>query len=334
MSNLIGSLIQYSLIYCFIVGLILVLRGPTYRIAGARWAYALWFTLFVPLLIPLAPWLLPTVFFSSSIEPYALLERVKFVASTESAGIFTLATVSIWLAGMMFTAWRVSHTSLRLKSALNAGSHGLTRSQQREFSKVCSQLRVFPSPRVRVSPDLEGPAICGMINPVVYLPVGFFDRFSASERTLMLYHEICHYLRKDAWWNTLFCVLNCLFWFNPLFRFAERRFRQDQERSCDQFVLWDEPRVQRARYANAMLKIAASPSTYGPIHFQSNAPEIVGRMTMLEQHKKTIPQSLYGFVSMALLVMAILIIAVPVIEANDTISLSSGWCSIYQGLGL
>ena len=73
----------------------------------------------------------------------------------------------------------------------------------------------------------------------------------------MMFHELCHYQRKDAWWNTLFCVLRCVFWFNPLIRFAERRFRLDQEQSCDQFVLWDEPASQRVLYASAMLKVAA-----------------------------------------------------------------------------
>jgi len=334
MSNLIGLLIHYSLVYCLIVGLILCFRRATYRIAGARWAYALWFALFIPLALPLIPWIVPSLLSSSTIETYALLDRAKSIANGDSFGVFTVASICIWLSGVMISAWRAAHMSFRLKFALNANSQDLTNTQQREINQICSKLRIFPSPLVRVSPDIEGPALFGLTSPVVYLPHQFFDRFTESERTLMMFHELCHFRRKDAWWNALFCALNCLFWFNPLFRFAQRRFRLDQEQSCDQLVLWDESKSQRARYASAMLKIAAPSDALGLIHFQSNAPEVLGRMTMLEQHKKTLPQSLLGFASVLVVFIITLIATAPLIEANDTIGIVTNWCDTYPGLGL
>jgi beta-lactamase regulating signal transducer with metallopeptidase domain len=334
MSNLISPLIQYSLIYCLIIGLILCLRGPTYRIAGARWAYALWFTLFIPLVVPLMTWLVSSPFSFSSIGASTLLDHANSIIHANSSGIIAISAACIWLGGVMITALRAAHVGLRLKLALNANSQGLTKTQEREFSQICSKLRVFPSPEVRVCPDIEGPALFGILNPIVYLPDQFFDRFTASERTLMMFHELCHYQRKDAWWNALFCLLNCLFWFNPLIRHAERRFRLDQEQSCDQFVLWDEPKSLRALYASAMMKIASPAKSVGLIHFQSNAPEILGRVTLLEQHKKTLPQSLFGFASLAVLIFIVLIASAPVTAAVDPIGLSTGWCSIYQQFGM
>ena len=334
MSHLLGSLIQYSLIYCFVVGLILCLRGPVSRIAGARWAYALWFALFIPLVIPVIAWLVPLPLASPLIESISVPETVTSTASSDLLEIFVVISMCIWLGGVFISAWRVAYVNQRLKRSLYTSRLELTRVQQREINQICSKLRIFPIPVVRFSPDMEGPALFGILNPVVYLPHQFFDRFTARERTLMMFHELCHYRRKDAWWNILFCVLNCLFWFNPLFRFAEHRFRLDQEHSCDQFVLWDEPKAQRALYAGALLKIAAPTEAHGLVHFQSNAPEVMARMTMMEHHKKTTPQSVFGFAGLALVLFLTLIVTAPVVEANDPIGLVSSWCTTYKGLGL
>ena len=55
---------------------------------------------------------------------------------------------------------------------------------------------------------------------------------------------------------------------------------------------------------------------------------------MLEHHKKTLAQSLFGFAGLAGLIITILIATASVTKADDTIGLTSAWCNVYQGLSL
>jgi bla regulator protein blaR1 len=78
-----------------------------------------------------------------------------------------------------------------------------------------------------------GPAVFGLLKPIIVLPPDFERRFSTAEQSLVLAHEIQHIdakhlpIRTFAWW---LLVLN---WPSPLTWFAWRKFVEDQEASCD-----------------------------------------------------------------------------------------------------
>lgn len=334
MLNILNTLIQISFIYCIIVFLVLALRRPMYRIAGAKWVYAMWFSLFIPLVILIAP--NSTLAFLSHLptHEFSLPARVNSMVSFESHNVITVTLLVLWTGGVIATIWRTARNNFKFAYRVKAKSQRLSGQQAREIGRFCKRASVFPAPEVRCSADINGPALLGIINPVLLLPTRFFDRFNQPEQALMIFHELVHFSRKDAWWNLVFCALRCVFWFNPLMWFAERRFRLDQELSCDQSVLLNETSAQKRSYAEAMLKVASPKHPQNLIGFQNNSPEILTRVTQLQHHRPSLFRSVFGPVCCALLLMLATVLSAPDLEGNYPMGVTSAWCGVYQDLRL
>lgn len=102
-----------------------------------------------------------------------------------------------------------------------------------------------------------GPAVVGLIRPRIVIPDGFEQRYDAVEQALVLSHEREHIRAGDAQVNAIAAVAQCLNWFNPLFYFARRLLRVDQELACDERVMRRHA-ARRRTYAEAMLKTQLS----------------------------------------------------------------------------
>ena len=139
------------------------------------------------------------------------------------------------------------------------------------------------------SPAGSGPAVVGFLRARLCLPSDFEQRFSDDERLLILAHESVHLRRHDNLFNLLASLLCCVHWFNPLCWLALRRWRADQELSCDAHVLRLQAPSALAPYARALVKahnltplIARSPSIV--CTWQAQHP-LLERVTMLKLHR-------------------------------------------------
>ena len=101
--------------------------------------------------------------------------------------------------------------------------------------------------------DINSAALFGVLNPVLLLPEDFVERFDAHQRHIILAHEAVHLRRRDNAWNLCALLMIALFWVNPLMLVAWRRFRLDQELSCDALALRRCSHEQRKRYARTLL---------------------------------------------------------------------------------
>lgn len=96
-----------------------------------------------------------------------------------------------------------------------------------------------------------------------------------------------------------------IFWFNPLFWFGYKVFRQQQELACDQQVLNEKNIEQRKQYAHAMLISCVTPHKSVLTHLNYNEDIYMKeRIKQINQHKeqktlKLLP-SLATFVLLAL----------------------------------
>jgi TonB family protein len=68
-----------------------------------------------------------------------------------------------------------------------------------------------------------------------------------------LQHEFYHLKRHDHRFNFLRAIVKSLFWFNPMFYWADKYCEADQELSCDLGVLQNSDIDKRTAYANALL---------------------------------------------------------------------------------
>jgi len=89
---------------------------------------------------------------------------------------------------------------------------------------------------LRRSDEVAMPFACGMVKPVVVLPVSSSE-WTLERREAVLMHEFAHISRGDLAMNMLSHVVRALYWFHPLAWLAAYRLRVEGERACDDAVL-------------------------------------------------------------------------------------------------
>lgn len=94
----------------------------------------------------------------------------------------------------------------------------------------------FPIP-VRITREMQEPAVAGIVRPVLLLPAGIEEWLSAEQLRAVLAHESCHVRRRDNLQAALHMVVEALFWFHPLVWWLETRLIAERERACDEEVL-------------------------------------------------------------------------------------------------
>jgi bla regulator protein blaR1 len=243
--------------------LVLALRLPLRRRFGARCAYGLW------LLLPLA---LFAVLLPAPAAPALPEASAGALARSTIALPVTLdaapadarpALLAAWLCGCLATA-------------------AVMVARQRRFRRRLGPLRARADGTYLAGGVDAGPAVVGLWRARIVLPSDFEVRFDPLEQALVLRHERVHIARGDLAANLAAAVAACLFWFNPVLRYALGRLRFDQELAADAVVLGQQPDARRP-YADAMLKTQL-PFLAPPLgcHWQSAHP-LKERITMLKQ---------------------------------------------------
>lgn len=245
--------------------LVLASRKSMRRAFGARVAYALWALVPIAAVIALFPAPVASV---ASAPVIVLTAPAVFDAAPIAADIApsfdaTPWLIALWLAGVVAVLFLLAR-------------------QQRNFVRMLGRLSTIGIDTLRAESTAGCPALIGALRPRVVVPSDFEERYSQTERELILAHERTHRVNGDAQINLLAAAVRCVFWFNPLVHFAASRFRFDQELACDAAVITRFPEARRS-YADAMLKTQLA--DFGlPVgcHWQSSHP-LKERIAMLKQ---------------------------------------------------
>ena len=136
----------------------------------------------------------------------------------------------VWLAGMAALLGWAAFSWLRLRR------------------QVAASVNVAKG--VYICDDIASPFILGVLHPRIYLPSGLTGATLES----VLRHERAHLKRRDHWWKPLAHVLIAVYWFNPLLWAAYVLLCRDIELACDERVVRDMTREDRAAYSQALLQ--------------------------------------------------------------------------------
>ncbi len=109
------------------------------------------------------------------------------------------------------------------------------------------RIRVYQSPQVVV------PMTWGVFRPVLVLPLSSVG-WSDEEKEAAVRHEFAHILHWDAAKRWLSAIVGAVFWVHPLVWLAARRWKLEQERACDDFVIGSG--VEATAYARQLLAAA------------------------------------------------------------------------------
>ncbi|MFZ6731735.1 M56 family metallopeptidase [Undibacterium sp. Ji42W] len=264
---MISNFLQPAILACLVISglivLILLVRNPLRKLAGAGIAYQLWAVLPLSLLAMF----LPHRQYLDMAEKLQAPANQRISGTTlleiQPASAWPIILVSVWLIGSLCLL-------------------GLLGMQHLHFMRRLG--RLTESEGVYLASDVDtGPALEGCFRPKIIVPADFYQRYSEAEQALIIRHELVHKGRGDVIANTLFALLQCLFWFNPLVHIAARCFRLDQELACDASVIAQEPQARRT-YAEAMLKtqLSVTPSALA-CHWPSRHP-LKERIMQLQQN--------------------------------------------------
>ena len=113
--------------------------------------------------------------------------------------------------------------------------------------------------------NLNTPFLWGVFKPTIYLPTDLEE----DEIRYVVAHEQYHKKRKDYLVKIVVFFVVVLHWFNPLVWVAYSLFCRDMEISCDEAVLLKFKGNIKKQYAGSLLKYAAKQSgfTLSPITF-------------------------------------------------------------------
>jgi len=255
-----------SLLLLFIV----VLRSGFFGQFNARAAYASWLIIPIFLVLPQG-WLE-----SHSITSGSSL----FVAGSEYLPLLSLSSVEalsqqqlwfviLWLLGSImscsvyFLSYRRIKSSLRhcspeLEAAAVKIIDAITGSKKQGKTKInltnlgTRSLKYRQIPQLACSSLIKVPAVVGLLRPYLILPENFLTLPQQSQSHI-LKHELYHLARRDHQVNFVRVLIKSLFWFNPLFYWADRRVEADQEMSCDAGVLVNASGKERKSYAQSLI---------------------------------------------------------------------------------
>jgi hypothetical protein len=115
-----------------------------------------------------------------------------------------------------------------------------------------------------LSAEIHSPVLLGVRRPMILLPADIADWTIADERQAMIRHELAHVERRDHWINLLPTLLNVIFFFHPLVRYACRQLCLERELACDDRVVG--LGVVAETYAESILKVAERSFTPGGAH--------------------------------------------------------------------
>jgi beta-lactamase regulating signal transducer with metallopeptidase domain len=170
--------------------------------------------------------------------------------------------VSFWLIVALLKFFKALSRVVRLRAQIQRyqlpDSHPHTQLAQSQL-KECLKYVPFSfsiSNKITISVveiDL-GPAVIGLLNPIIILPQSLLAQCDAASLRPILTHELLHIRRNDIGWGLLQVLTTSLWWFNPLVHFASRKLDQETERCCDEETVAN-LQCKPSIYARSMLLV-------------------------------------------------------------------------------
>ncbi len=172
------------------------------------------------------------------------------VRATETSVSFEVLLLAVWAIGVSAVLARLGVGVVRARRLATS-------------ARFVETLDVDGRPvEVRISRDIETPAVTGLLVPVVLLPLDA-ETWSADRRRIVLAHELAHVANHDCLTGAIAQLAVAMHWFNPLVWMAARRLRIERELAADDRVL--DQGVLASSYAEHLLALATSSDRDVPV---------------------------------------------------------------------
>ncbi|MBV9574819.1 MAG: M56 family metallopeptidase [Acidobacteriales bacterium] len=117
----------------------------------------------------------------------------------------------------------------------------------------------------------SAPAVKGLLNPCILLPIGIDRLLNQREFEAVLIHELAHARRRDNLIRLVYELSLCVLWFHPFIWLAGARMALYRELSCDESVI---QRAHGTELVSALAKLAVPERA---LSLQATASSHLGR---------------------------------------------------------
>ncbi|RBP42550.1 beta-lactamase regulating signal transducer with metallopeptidase domain [Roseimicrobium gellanilyticum] len=211
-------------------------------------------------------------------ETTAVHERAFAMPSLWSMAVW------LWLAGLVSVAAWIVYSHVVLHHLISRHRTRTDTGLFRELEWCQQRMGVAKGCGLWTVRGLPTMAVHGWLRPVILVPEGLSERFSAEEIRGMFLHELAHVRRGDLIWGRVLLAVCALHWFNPLVWLLARRMRADAELECDRIALEKLSHTQRSHYGEALLKTLENSLASVPVPavpFFRHTKEIQTRIQMI-----------------------------------------------------
>lgn len=180
-----------------------------------------------------------------SAAPVRAMETVDYGAVLSGVWLAgALGLLLIQLTGYGVYLHRLRRTAARVEDQTLCAAYAQAR----------QSLGVRRSIPLLVSPEADGPMLCGLFRPRLILPA---RPVNPADAPFIFRHELTHYRRHDLALKLALVCVRAMHWFNPLIWLLARTVGEDIELACDQTVTRGLDTAGRRAYGACILNNAA-----------------------------------------------------------------------------
>ena len=191
------------------------------------------------------------------------------------------------------------------RRATPVGDHGW----REEAAASARRLGLTRTPPLAVAEGIPGPAVVGILRPVVLMPPSALNA-PATVRRAILDHELAHVGRGDVLLTRVSALARALHWYNPLVWWSGTRLDLTAECACDERVV--RGGVSVGEYARILAQaVGAPPATPLLAGAGFGTAPVVKRLEALvsRRHRAPAPRDRWFFVAAMVLALAPLAVA-------------------------
>ena len=131
---------------------------------------------------------------------------------------------------------------------------GVINPDQLRTNEKALELGLERQVRVHLTQSHVGPAVMGILRPVILLPAALARRLSTERLKVFITHELVHLRRGDLFWSALRVTASSILWCNPFAWIASRFLDQEAEKCCDEETI-AALGIDPADYAKSLLAV-------------------------------------------------------------------------------
>lgn len=147
------------------------------------------------------------------------------------------ALVALWLVGALVSLAVIAIRMLRWQLIVRRSQFVVSGPLVEMVERLSQRFGLWQKVRVCVTSQPMGPAVLGIVRPVVLLPEVLVSDRSVEQLQPIVAHELTHVRRQDTVVGLLQVLAQCVWWFHPLVWWANRAVCRERERCCDAEVV-------------------------------------------------------------------------------------------------